>query len=193
MIKKSGRSFIWNAIVFCKKKKKKKGSQLQLIFRSQYRDHWRYKTILCKAISDENAMKLIVGHFKLYFFFLCSLTLCKPLLIAFWSFVCRWQSKEKSLLRKLLALGSSCLILGNVIITSGFLYVAHNNYPGGGAIRTLHHLESYEKGMSSWICSFLCGYFPIISYSSVAPSGFTDHSYSFDSFLSFILYFFVSY
>ncbi|KAK3745560.1 hypothetical protein RRG08_040235 [Elysia crispata] len=56
-----------------------------------------------------------------------------------------WQSKEKSLLRKLLALGSSCLILGNVIITSGFLYVAHNNYPGGGAIRTLHHLESYEK------------------------------------------------
>lgn len=55
-----------------------------------------------------------------------------------------WQNKEKSVLRKLLALGSSGMILGNVIITSGFLYVAHNNYPGGDAIQKLHQLEERE-------------------------------------------------
>ncbi|GFN79851.1 mannosyltransferase [Plakobranchus ocellatus] len=56
-----------------------------------------------------------------------------------------WQNKEKSFLRKLLALGSSCLILGNVVITSGFLVVAHNNYPGGAAIKELHRLEADAK------------------------------------------------
>ncbi|CAG5122563.1 unnamed protein product, partial [Candidula unifasciata] len=52
-----------------------------------------------------------------------------------------WQNRGKSVWRKLLALGSSCLLLGNVVTTSGFLFIAHHNYPGGQAMHVLHHLE----------------------------------------------------
>ncbi|XP_005096585.1 probable Dol-P-Man:Man(7)GlcNAc(2)-PP-Dol alpha-1,6-mannosyltransferase [Aplysia californica] len=52
-----------------------------------------------------------------------------------------WRNKEKSLSRRFLALGSSSLLLGNVLLTTGFLYIAHYNYPGGAALRLLHQLE----------------------------------------------------
>ncbi|CAL1527482.1 unnamed protein product [Lymnaea stagnalis] len=52
-----------------------------------------------------------------------------------------WKNKDKSLLKKLGAMAALCLLLGNAVVTSGFLYIAHHNYPGGTAIKVLHQLE----------------------------------------------------
>ncbi|KAH9514468.1 hypothetical protein Btru_025333 [Bulinus truncatus] len=51
------------------------------------------------------------------------------------------HNKDKSVLRKLMALAACCLLLVNTAVTSGFLYIAHHNYPGGAAIKLLHQLE----------------------------------------------------
>ena len=58
----------------------------------------------------------------------------------------RWQNKDKSLFRKLLAIGAVLHILGNIATTGVFLYSSYLNYPGGEAIYRLHQLEPSTKG-----------------------------------------------
>ena len=62
-------------------------------------------------------------------------------------FYFRWHNKEKSISQRLLALGSSSLLVGNVMMTSGFLYIAHYNYPGGVALGVLHQIEETSPGL----------------------------------------------
>ncbi|XP_041378039.1 probable Dol-P-Man:Man(7)GlcNAc(2)-PP-Dol alpha-1,6-mannosyltransferase [Gigantopelta aegis] len=52
-----------------------------------------------------------------------------------------WQNRTKSPVQHLLSLYAVALLVCNVIITGGFLYVSHHNYPGGVAMDTLHQIE----------------------------------------------------
>ncbi|XP_067683469.1 dol-P-Man:Man(7)GlcNAc(2)-PP-Dol alpha-1,6-mannosyltransferase-like [Haliotis asinina] len=52
-----------------------------------------------------------------------------------------WQNQSKSIQQSLLALGTSCLLFGNLCSTAGFLYISRQNYPGGLAMLVLHHVE----------------------------------------------------
>ncbi|KAK7005029.1 dol-P-Man:Man(7)GlcNAc(2)-PP-Dol alpha-1 6-mannosyltransferase [Biomphalaria glabrata] len=57
------------------------------------------------------------------------------------------HNKDKSALRKLVALGAIGLLLLNTATTLGFLLIAHHNYPGGAAIKLLHQLEKDSSGV----------------------------------------------
>ncbi|XP_059155547.1 dol-P-Man:Man(7)GlcNAc(2)-PP-Dol alpha-1,6-mannosyltransferase-like isoform X1 [Physella acuta] len=52
-----------------------------------------------------------------------------------------WHNKNKTITRKLVAMGAMGLLVGNMVMTSGFLYISHHNYPGGQAMKILHELE----------------------------------------------------
>lgn len=43
-------------------------------------------------------------------------------------------------------MGALGLLVGNVAMTSGFLYISHHNYPGGQAMKMLHKLEKDTTG-----------------------------------------------
>ncbi|XP_050411946.1 dol-P-Man:Man(7)GlcNAc(2)-PP-Dol alpha-1,6-mannosyltransferase [Patella vulgata] len=49
-----------------------------------------------------------------------------------------WIKRKKSIMY----LFGICLLVGNIMATSGFLYISHHNYPGGHSLYTLHTLEN---------------------------------------------------
>ncbi|XP_061178921.1 dol-P-Man:Man(7)GlcNAc(2)-PP-Dol alpha-1,6-mannosyltransferase-like [Saccostrea echinata] len=50
-------------------------------------------------------------------------------------------NSSKSCFKKLVALAAVCHIIGNITCTTVFLFVSHQNYPGGQAMQKLHQLE----------------------------------------------------
>lgn len=52
-----------------------------------------------------------------------------------------WANRSKSWFKKLVAMAALCHIFGNITCTTVFLFVSHQNYPGGQAMQKLHQLE----------------------------------------------------
>ena len=53
----------------------------------------------------------------------------------------RWANRSKSWFKRLVAMAAASHILGNIMCTTVFLFVSHQNYPGGLAMQRLHQLE----------------------------------------------------
>lgn len=45
-----------------------------------------------------------------------------------------------------------CTLFGSLLISSGFLFISSNNYPGGYAFDRLHRLENGNNSLSVHIC-----------------------------------------
>ncbi|XP_048739717.2 dol-P-Man:Man(7)GlcNAc(2)-PP-Dol alpha-1,6-mannosyltransferase-like isoform X2 [Ostrea edulis] len=52
-----------------------------------------------------------------------------------------WANRSKSCFKRLVALVAVAHILGNIMSTTIFLFVSHQNYPGGQAMQKFHQLE----------------------------------------------------
>nr|CAG4643891.1 EOG090X04MD [Lepidurus arcticus] len=55
-----------------------------------------------------------------------------------------WENRTKDNVRGVLALGSVLHIFANLMLTGFLLTVSRHNYPGGEALRLLHHFENTE-------------------------------------------------
>lgn len=61
-------------------------------------------------------------------------------------FMYRWANRSKSCFKRLVALVAVAHILGNIMSTTIFLFVSHQNYPGGQAMQKFHQLEKPYRG-----------------------------------------------
>ncbi|XP_022299232.2 dol-P-Man:Man(7)GlcNAc(2)-PP-Dol alpha-1,6-mannosyltransferase-like isoform X2 [Crassostrea virginica] len=52
-----------------------------------------------------------------------------------------WANRSKSWFKRLVAMAAASHIVGNIMCTTVFLFVSHQNYPGGLAMQRLHQLE----------------------------------------------------
>ncbi|KAG1656845.1 Dol-P-Man:Man(7)GlcNAc(2)-PP-Dol alpha-1,6-mannosyltransferase [Nymphon striatum] len=58
-----------------------------------------------------------------------------------------WQNRNKTFLRKVIAIGAACHLLLNISTTVLLLYISHWNYPGGSGLYQLHKLEQQQSGV----------------------------------------------